>query len=319
MMNKNEAKNPFISVIICVYSLKRFCETVGCINSILNNNYKNSELIVVIDGNKELKQKIDSEFKRVNNILIVENKKNEGPSLSRNRGIELAKGDIVAFIDDDACASPDWLETIVRNFSEYHDIAACGGKLMPVYEKGARELPEELLWIVGCAYKGHPAEKQFVRNVISANMAVKRVALNEIQFEKMFDGRNWKMEDTLFGVRLFMRNKNAILYDPGMAVYHNVSIERTTLKYILQRAFSEGTLKYDLGRAIRTNFIKKIFQQEQSYLKVLLSSIFRNCFSLQLKDCLLLLLTMLGVVCGYLTRIFLFERENHGNFKIRNE
>jgi len=299
-MNKNAS--PFISVIICAFSMKRYSETVKCINSILINNYKNFDIIVVIDGNEKLKQKIESEFKDNKNIVIVNNIKNEGPSVSRNRGVGLAKGDLVAFIDDDAFAKPEWLETIVSDFSEHPEISALGGKLIPVYEKGAQKLPEELLWIVGCTYKGHPVKKQFVRNVISANMAVRREVFKEIQFEKMFDGRNWKMEDTLFGIRLFMKKKNAILYDPEMIVYHNVSKERTKLKYILQRSYSEGRLKYDLGKIIKTNFVDtQIFRHEQSYLKTLLSSIFRNSFTLKLKDCLLLLLSMLCVVFGYLT------------------
>jgi glycosyltransferase involved in cell wall biosynthesis len=304
----NKSASPFISVIICAFSMKRYSETVKCINSVLINEYKNFEMIIVIDGNEKLKQKIESEFKAINNILIVDNKKNEGPSVSRNRGVELAKGEIVAFIDDDAFAAPDWLETIVKNFYKDPEISALGGKLIPVYENGARKLPEELLWIVGCTYKGHPIKKQFVRNVISANMAVKREVFKEVQFEKMFDGRNWKMEDTLFGIRLFMKKKNAILYDPVMVVYHNVSKERTKMNYILQRSYSEGRLKYDLGRVIQTNFRdKQIFLHEQSYLKTLLSSIFRNSFSLQLKDCLLLSLSMLCVVFGYLTRYHLKE------------
>lgn len=302
----NNSASPFISVIICAFSMKRFEETAECINSVLNNDYKKFEIIIVIDGNEKLKQKIESEFKRINKILIVENKKNEGPSVSRNRGVDLAKGDIVAFIDDDAFATLDWLETIVKDFFEYPEISALGGKLIPVYENGARKLPEELLWIVGCTYKGHPVKKQFVRNVISANMAVKREVFKDIQFEKMFDGRNWKMEDTLFGIRLFMKSKNAILYDPAMVVYHNVSKDRTKIKYILQRSYSEGRLKYDLGRVIRTNFVdNQIFRHEQSYLKTLLSSIFRNSFTLQLKDSLLLSLSMLCVVFGYLTRYHL--------------
>src|SRR5574341_182544 len=143
MLDKNGYSNPFVSVIICAFSLKRFNATVDCINSIFNNNYKNFEIIVVIDGNEELKQMLVSKFMGKDKMLILENKKNEGPSVSRNKGVGFAKGEIIAFIDDDAFATPDWLGTIVKDFSEYPDIAACGGRLIPVYEKGARELPEE--------------------------------------------------------------------------------------------------------------------------------------------------------------------------------
>ncbi len=302
MKNKNEFQSPFISVIICAYSLNRFRMTMNCIDSILNNNYKNLEIIIVIDGNKELKHKMESELRAGTKISIIENKNNEGPSVSRNHGVEHAKGEIIAFIDDDAFASSNWLETIAKDFSEYPGIAACGGMLIPVYEKNAQKLPEEILWVVGCSYKGHPVKKQFVRNVISANMAVRKAVFSEIQFEKMFDGRNWKMEDTLFGIRLFLKNQNNVLYDPEILVYHNVSKERTKLGYLLQRSYSEGLLKYELGQVVRFNFAqKKVFYHEQNYLKLVVFSMSKNFFNInRMNYFLLLFLTTLAVIFGYL-------------------
>lgn len=297
-------KSPFISIVVCAYSSNRFDMTVNCIDSISHSNYKNYEIILVIDGNKDLKQKMDFKYKGIDNITIIENKKNEGPSVSRNRGVEIAKGDIIAFIDDDAFAEHDWLDRIAKNFSDYLEIDACGGKLLPVYDKGAQILPEELLWTVGCTYKGHPEERQFVRNVISANMAVRKSVFNDVQFEKMFDGKNWKMEDTLFGLRLSMRRGNAILYDPDMIVHHNVSKDRTKLKYLLERSYSEGKLKYDLGNMVKADFTdKKVFRQEQNYLKILLLSIIRNSLSFRLKNALLITMVMSTVIYGYVIRM----------------
>lgn len=300
-MNKNVSQCQLISVVICAYSLERIEMTMKCIQSILDNTYKNVEIILVIDGNKELKHKMESQLRAVTKILIVENIKNEGPSVSRNRGIEHANGEIIAFIDDDAFASSNWLETIAKDFSEYPEILACGGKLIPIYEENAYKLPEELLWVVGCTYKGHPVKKQFIRNVISANMAVRKDLFNEIQFEKMFDGRNWKMEDTLFGIRLFLRNHNNVLYDPEILVYHNVSKERTKLIYLLQRSYSEGLLKYELGQVIQTNFAQKeVFYHEQNYLKLVVSSISKNFFNIhQMNYFLLLFSTTFAVITGY--------------------
>lgn len=304
----NKSASPFISVIICAFSIKRFKETVECINSVLKNNYKDFEIIVVIDGNEELKRKMASEFKGINKILFIGDKIDEGPSIARNRGVGFARGEIVAFIDDDAFGSIDWLGRIVKNFSENPKIMAMGGKLLPVYGNCSVKLPEELLWIVGCTYNGHPNNKQFVRNVISANMAVKKDVFKEINFEVMYPKKKRslffpikQLEDTIFGIRLNKKKQDTVLYDPETIVYHNVPKERLKLNYILKRTFSEGILKAKIGVINDTYFFHgKIFSREQDYLITLLISIVKNFFALRIKDSLLLSLTVLSVTSGYI-------------------
>lgn len=296
-----ENKDTFISVVVCAFSTVRFNMTIDCIQSVINNTYKNYEIILVIDGNSELRQKMESKFKGMENIIIVENVKNEGPSVSRNLGVSYAKGDIIAFIDDDAIATPNWLEIILKNFLDYPEIYACGGKLIPVYNRYSKKLPEELLWIVGCTYKGHPEKKQFVRNVISANMAVKKEVFDEIRFEKMFDGKNWKMEDTLLGIRLVLRYENVILYDPANTVYHNVPSDRTKLSYVHRRALSEGILKARLGDMIGRNFTDyKMFCQEHRYLSILARSIVKEFLNLRMRSFMLICIALLSTSIGFI-------------------
>lgn len=300
---------PLISAVVCAYSLKRFDKTVNCIDTLLNNSYKNLEIIVVIDGNEELKQKIKSQFKDMNKILIVGNEVDEGPSIARNRGVEYSRGDIIAFVDDDAYVPIDWLERIAKTFRDYPGIISVGGKLLPIYENGSYRLPEELLWIVGCTYNGHPENRQFVRNVISANMAVKKDIFNEINFETMYDKNNGdknrlfypikELEDTLFCIRLNNKKCDAVLYDPDMIVYHNVPTDRLKLQYIVKRTFSEGMLKAKLNN-LKIGDGSKVLTYEQNYLKVLLISIVKNLYTLRIRDCSLLLLTVFLVMSGYI-------------------
>lgn len=301
------AEDILISTIVCAYSLKRFDKTVNCIETLLNNNYKNLEIIVVIDGNEELRQKIKSKFRNLGKVLIIGNNIDEGPSIARNRGIEHSRGDIIAFIDDDAYVSVDWLERIAKTFHDYSDIISVGGKLLPVYENGVSKLPEEILWIVGCTYKGHPENKQFVRNVISANMAVRKDIFKDIKFETIHSKNNNReilapikeLEDTLFCVRLNNRKNNAVLYDPDLIVYHNVPANRLTLSYIIKRTFSEGMLKAKLGN-LKTGNNSKVLSYEQNYLNILLISIIKKFYTLRIRDGILLLLTIFLVMSGYI-------------------
>ncbi len=315
---KYMTENPLVSVIVCAFSLKRFDMTINCIHSIFNNTYKNCEIILVIDGNHELKQRMDQEFKENKDMIIIENEKNEGSSVSRNRGVEYAKGDIVAFIDDDAFATQNWLENIVKDFLEYPEIFAVGGKLLPVYEDGANRLPEELLWLVGGTYKGHPENKQLIRNVFTGNMAVKRYIFKDINFEIMIDKKknnlSHQLEDTLFCVRLNSKKAGTVLYDPEIIAYHHVSNDRLKVRSIVKRAYDEGVLKAkleDLDR--RNNDIEiiemkkmkkmkdddKTLSNEHSYLNIVLISIIKSFLTLKIRNFTLMSLTVLCVLSGY--------------------
>lgn len=306
-MNDKNDKNFIISVVVCTFSSKRFGMTVDCINSIFDNTYKNYEIILVIDGNKELRQKLEHKFKDNKDITIIENEKNEGPSISRNRGVDCAKGDIVAFIDDDAFATQNWLENIVKNFSEYPEILAVGGKLLPVYDDETKRLPEEILWLVGGTYKGHPENRQFVRNVFTGNMAVKRYIFKDINFEIMVNKKNslsHQLEDTLFCVRLNNMKSNTVLYEPEIIVYHHVPNYRLKISSILKRAFDEGILKAKLEDINRNNGTdesdkNRILYNEHSYLNAVLVSIIKSLSTLKIRDGILMLLIVLGVSIGY--------------------
>lgn len=303
-------KDHLISIVVCAYSLKRLNDTINCIETLLYNNYVNLEIIVVIDGHEDLKQKIKSKFKDIDKVSIIGSDIDEGPSIARNRGIEYSRGDIIAFVDDDAYVPVDWLERIVKTFRDYPDIISVGGKLLPVYGNGSHKLPEELLWIVGCTYKGHAESKQFVRNVISANMAVKKDIFKEVNFGTMYDISDKKkknrsfvpikdLEDTLFCIKINNKKSNAVLYDPEIIAYHNVPEDRLSIGYIIKRTFSEGILKAKLN-SLKIGNSSKVLSYEQNYLNILLMSIIKKFYMLRIRDGMLLSLTIFFVMSGYI-------------------
>lgn len=96
-MIKNES---LVSIIMPAYNCAKYIEE--SINSVLAQNYKKWELLVLDDGSKDDTLKIIEEFSQKDNrIKSLPNGKNMGVSATRNRGIELAKGDWIAFLDSD--------------------------------------------------------------------------------------------------------------------------------------------------------------------------------------------------------------------------
>ena len=93
-------KQPLVSIIISYYKKKFFLEKT--INSILEQNYKNFEIIIIYDDEDKFELKwIKKIIKKVSKYKIIVNKKNLGAGLSRNKGIYYARGKYVAFCDAD--------------------------------------------------------------------------------------------------------------------------------------------------------------------------------------------------------------------------
>jgi len=117
-----ERLNMFVSIIICTHRSERYEDLVEAINSLLSQSYNNLEIIVVVDGNKELYDKIvvksGIEEGDKADVKVILNEENLGLSESRNKGIKEAKGDVIAFFDDDAVADEDWLKELARMYRE---------------------------------------------------------------------------------------------------------------------------------------------------------------------------------------------------------
>src|SRR3954447_1474612 len=94
-----------VSVIICCYTEDRWDDLVRAVESVRQQTVACRELIVVVDHNPSLHGRAQDEL----DCIVVENAEARGLSGARNTGIGAANGALVAFLDDDAAAAPDWL------------------------------------------------------------------------------------------------------------------------------------------------------------------------------------------------------------------
>ena len=115
----------FISIIVPVYNVEDYIEK--CIDSIVNQTYKNIEVILVDDGSTDLSGKICDHYAKNDSRIKVIHKNNEGLSSSRNSGLNNATGDFIAFVDGDDYISPTMYEMLFELINKYHaDISMCG-------------------------------------------------------------------------------------------------------------------------------------------------------------------------------------------------
>ncbi len=101
-----------VSVVVPVYNAEKYIKT--CVNSIRNQTYKNLEIILVDDGAKDNSPQISDDFQKEDARIRVIHKKNEGAGKSRNRGIEIATGDYILFVDSDDYIKSTLIEKCVK-------------------------------------------------------------------------------------------------------------------------------------------------------------------------------------------------------------
>lgn len=236
-----------VSVILCTYAESMYEDFTAAAKSILTQTYDHVELVVVVDGNDSLYEMVNRDFAGREDVVLYCNDKNRGLSESRNIGVELSSGDVVAFMDDDAVADPRWIEELVSAYRE-HDVIAAGGKMTPKWVAGKPSfLPEEFYWLVGVTHRGFADGPGEVRNTFGSNISFRRKVFEELGGFDIEMGRqgdkNLQSEETLLCAEMKKEFEQGVWYNPDAIVEHKVFEYRTKPKWLLERAFWQGYSK----------------------------------------------------------------------------
>lgn len=281
---------PFISIIVPVYNAENCLSR--CVESLLGQSYTSFELILVDDGSSDNSLSICKRFAADKRVKII-HQENGGVSSARNKGLELAKGDYVAFVDADDWVNKDYLSSFVQDHADA-DLLVGGyecieGKLhavVAIEEKTYRDKDEIALFLerkLGNIVLQVPWGKLFKRDILVAN-------------EMRFDNQMFFGEDTLFVQEylLFVRSIKSI--SPANYVYERQP--KWQIKYgkridLQSRAFGQLLASlHDLSLAYNRPFtyakdwlVNSYCQIYQSYLyqtpwsgidKTLVRSFFHN-------------------------------------------
>lgn len=202
-----------VSVIIAA---RRICSFLldKVLVSLSEQTFKDFEVIVVVDeiGRKE---------KLPGFLKVVVSKK--GPGEKRDLGVEKAKGEIVAFIDDDVVVSKNWLKRAVFHFRD-NKIAGVGGPgVTPeddsLEEKASGWVYSSLLGGGGAGrYRAKKGKKRYVDDYPAFNLLVRKKDFEEVGG---FKTDLWPGEDTKLCLKLVGKLRKKIIYDPKVLVYHH--------------------------------------------------------------------------------------------------
>lgn len=228
---------PDISVVICAYTEERWHDLVAAVESVRIQSLPPHEIIVVVDHNHDLLERARSELSQ---IVILQNGESPGLAGARNTGVATATGAIVAFLDDDAIAAPDWLEQLCVEYDDPR-VLGVGGSIEPLWPVSRPGwFPKEFDWVVGCTYRGMPQSTVAVRNLIGCNMSYRQEAFQAVGPFLLSP----KCDETEFCIRVRQHwPQRQFIYKPQARVFHQVTPERATWRYFCWRCYFEGRSK----------------------------------------------------------------------------
>ena len=254
-----------VSVVICTYTEARWDDLVAGVRSVQAQDPAVPEIIVVVDHNDTLVDRIRRELPEV---TVTVNAGRRGLSGARNAGVAAATGDVVAFLDDDAEADHSWLAHLVERYRDA-DVLGVGGSVTPKWsEERPHWFPPEFNWVVGCSYHGMPETTAPVRNFIGTNMSFRRDALVTTGGFDAGLGRVGAdasgCEETELCIRMTGEQGGRLIYEPSAGVVHQVPATRATWRYFGRRCYKEGRSKAVVARMAGAN---RALATERSYLR----------------------------------------------------
>lgn len=211
--------NPLISIIIPVYNVAQYL--AQCLDSVVNQTYSNLQIICVDDGSSDSSPEILAEYAHNDDRFIIISKENGGLSSARNRGLEIATGDYIMFLDSD-----DWLEpdiccnaiqeieatkadvvmwSYVREFLNMSKpTSVLGDKRMVFDSSGVRNLHRRLFGLLGAELKD-PAKGDTIVTVWGK--LYRRSLIANVRF---VDTKRVGTEDCLYNIEVFNKLNSAV-------------------------------------------------------------------------------------------------------------
>lgn len=242
--------NPKIAAIICTHNREEYLG--AAIDSALNQDFPEAFEVVVVDNASDDRTREITESRLGDPRLKYIYEPVLGLSVARNTGANSTQAEILAYLDDDAVASPGWLSALYRAYQEHPQLAIAGGKVTLILPPGATypywlspemsgclgayDLGEKQVWITqpGLTPRG-------------LNYAIRRDFLTQIGgFDPNLGrvGKNLLSNEELLMTELALKLNWQVAYLPDALVAHNVAPERLEKAWFWRRGWWQGISEY---------------------------------------------------------------------------
>ena len=268
-----------ISVIVPVYNVEKFIRR--CLDSIRNQTLKDLEIILVDDGSTDNSGVICDEYAKLDNRIIVIHKENGGLSSARNRGLDSASGEWIAFVDSDDYLEKNMYETLYKTaIDENVDICVCFFKYLTTNNTIFCDFTKEQLGIKG-KYKTNNFLKLVYKDEYLNGVCVS--ACNKIYKKNIFNNLRFKTkiyEDDELLNRLYLKDVEIYVTNEPLYIY----VEN--LNSLSHQQFCEKNLIFIDILYNRLNLfkIRKLNNLYEHTLRLLCNIIIEYYFKIDNKD-----------------------------------
>jgi glucosyl-dolichyl phosphate glucuronosyltransferase len=246
-------KGPLVSIVICSHN--RSADVSECLEALMPQIGAEAEVILVDSASEPKNQAEMAKLAMLYPAVNLTRVDRPGLSLARNRGVHLAAGDWVVFLDDDAVPFPDWLEKLLATVTAASPTqAVIGGGIYPRWpaDMSGEHLGKRWKMFLSLAEADRPGSVTEGYTVNGANYAIRRSVLLDIGgfSEKLgrVGGSLISGDDCLVTSRVLDAGLGAT-FDPAFKVYHKISRERLKISWILKRTFWEGISEIRIFRS----------------------------------------------------------------------
>ena len=244
-----------ISVVIPMYNSEKSIDR--CIKSIINQSYKNIEIIVIDDGSTDNSKKICEKLAMKDSRIKVLTQTNSGVATARNNGMKEAKGKYLCFIDSD-----DWIESKMieicynKLIKEKVDVIRCN-----MFTENGKDLQDVDITSISKKYNENEIKSNLIDKILNGKLSAyvwlllikKNNEIKNLRFSKDII----ILEDTLFYIEMLLKVKS--IYVLNKRLYHYcMNEEGLTLSYTNAENKIKGIIKYKKR-------VKKILIEEEIY------------------------------------------------------
>jgi glycosyltransferase involved in cell wall biosynthesis len=250
--------DPLVSAIICTHNREQYLG--AAIDSVLGQDFSEYEVIVVDNASSDrTKQVVEERLSNPRLKYIYE--PTIGLSVARNTGAKAARGEILAYLDDDAEASPTWLRVLCSAYEQNEQLVIAGGKVTLLWPPGvtvpnwlspelagnlgAYDLGDKIVYIdkPGLTPRGlnYSIRRSFLEQIDGFNLNLGRIGTKLLSNEE------------LYVTELALKFGKQVAYLPDALVAHNVAPERLHKSWFWQRSWWQGVSEcyrdYEIDRA----------------------------------------------------------------------